>query len=86
MTFSAVRAPKEPRKFRPGRRVRSMAELSRRLEAGCWHYLTIGSEWQRRPKHHGFLVSMTWRTLAGFVQRGAVREASPTKPTLRRVR
>jgi hypothetical protein len=57
------------KKFRPGRQLRTLNELWRASEANQWLYL------HETPKHPTILVSMTIRTVAGFLRAGAIKKA-----------
>ena len=58
-------------KFQKGKAIKTMADLSKLLDAGEWVYQFD------RPKHHGWLISMSYRTLAYFVKMGALFRAIP---------
>jgi len=58
-----------PRKFRAGRQIRTMAALSKVLDAGDWVLL-----WGV-PKHNGWMVSMQYNALRNLVLRGHIRYA-----------
>lgn len=62
-----------PRKFQPGRKVRSMTDLANRIEQGCWLYWFADG----RPKHPGFISSMQFRALVSAVAKGRLRVAVP---------
>lgn len=59
-------------KFRPGRRIRSMNDLARQIDAGRWFY-AFGP----RPIHPGFIVSMPFRVLHRRLQQ--IRLAEPNQ-------
>lgn len=65
-------------KYRPGRRIRTWATLMRHLDASGWVYLEIGGS-TGRPKHPGFIVNMSVRTMNLLLKRGAVLKAMPNK-------
>lgn len=58
-----------PRKFRAGRKIHTMAALSKVLDAGDWVFL-----WGV-PKHNGWMVSMQYNALRTLVQNGNIRYA-----------
>lgn len=58
-----------PRKFKSGRRICSMAALSKELDAGSWVFL------RGVPKHNSWMISMQYNALRTLVQTGALRYA-----------
>ena len=56
-------------KYRPGPKIRDMAELSAHLDAGRYVY------WNHKPQHPSWLASMTYHTLRGAVRKGILRIA-----------
>ncbi len=65
---------KDKRMFREGRPIRSMNELVKLTDAGEWVML-LG-----KPKHHGWIISMTFRTLRYFLARKTLRLAVRNQP------
>lgn len=57
------------RKFRPGEKIESIADLARYLEHGQWIY--VGS----KPVHPSFLLCWQLQSLLGGIQRKAFRLA-----------
>lgn len=49
------------KKFKPGRKIKTMSELSKWLARGNWTY------WHNKPIHCGWMISMPFRTLQGAV-------------------
>ncbi len=65
-------------KFKPGRAVSDTGEAIRLMGQGRWFYLEHGIPGASgRPKHPGFLLSMTCRTLDMFCRRGSLILAEP---------
>jgi hypothetical protein len=56
------------KKYELGRPVESMADLVRLLDHGE-KFFYIGSRISN-PKHSGFITSMTFRTISGYINRG----------------
>lgn len=62
-------------KFKPGPWIRGITALDEALRTGRWIYLFD------RPKHPGFIISMRYRTIQQFIDRGWFRLAVPNKET-----
>ncbi len=57
------------RKYAPGSPINTIARLSRELEDGRYVYLFD------RPCHPGWIASMRYNTVMGFIRRGSFRVA-----------
>lgn len=60
------------RKFKAGRKIKTMAALSKVLDAGDWVFM-----WDA-PKHNGWMVSMQYNALRNLVLHGNIRYALKT--------
>lgn len=65
---------KNQRQFRRGRRLKSMAALSKVLDAGRYVYITYGMSYVRLV-HPSWVISMQYRLLQQFVLNGKVHAA-----------
>jgi hypothetical protein len=59
----------KPHKFRPGRKILSMAELEHAFRLDLWIYL------HGKPKHPSVIKSMTYQTIEGYIRKGMLTEA-----------
>ena len=64
------------RKFRPGKPIRSIGDLTRRLQRGDWVYM-FG-----RPKHPGWILSMQFNSILYMLNSGFLYAAIRNKEAL----
>lgn len=62
-----------PRKFKPGRKVKTLADAARLIERGEWLYFN------HKAQHPAVAVSMTMHTVKGFANNGRLRLAMRTE-------
>lgn len=65
----------KPHKFKPGRKIRSVARFAAMIEAGRWIYF------RHKPTHPGWARSWQFGAVQSFIRAGYLREAIPTEVT-----
>lgn len=63
-----------PRKFKPGRKVKTLADAARLIERGEWLYFN------HKPQHPGWVKSMPMLTVWTFAICGMLRRAIRVQP------
>ena len=58
-------------KFKPGRKIKSLARFAALMKAGAWIY------YRHKPTHPGWATGWPFRTVLSAIRAGYLREAIP---------